>query len=76
MIRSASVAFHLSVRWMGWWRKSARRWADNIPVMCAIGDELSSGRARGSSAASWWISNSKLRCVWMTPFGSAVVPDV
>ncbi len=76
MIRNASCGSHWSVRWMSMWRYTGRRNDASIPVMCASGEALSTGRASGASAASWGISNSRERCVCTTPLGSDVVPDV
>ena len=45
------------------------KWPTGAPVICG-------GPPFGKSSSSWRVSKPMVRCEWMTPFGSRVVPEV
>ena len=61
-----------------WPRRTGASRPPCIPIAWPTGAPVSIGRAdeRRSCASCAIISPLSVRCVWITPFGSDVVPDV
>ena len=75
--RRTSPGSHTSTRFTGWSRSSGTTKALSIPMKWPTGAPVMvGGPPRGNMWSSWRASHVIVRCEWITPFGSLVVPEV